>query len=252
MRFVLCDSDELFTSMIELMLNDLGHVVVGVGTTTADSVLLLETARPDVVIVDLSMGFNTDFDVITAAGVVGATAIVFSHHADDAIIRQYPVRPTVVFKPDLTALERVVSRLGLDNAARVRAHDRRARPAHAASGPQPTGISDAQAFYEALNAASAGDVLVSIEVSEELDHAAEMAERVRSIMRDTDRLLASQAVVRVYLPAGGDVGATSFRGRLHEIDTLSDDAIVRCVVLTPDEDAAAAFERLKSAGPDPY
>lgn len=252
MRFVLCDSDHLFTSMIELMLNDLGHVVVGVGTTTADSVLLVETARPDVVIVDLAMGFNTDFDVITAAGAVGATTIVFSQTADDAILRQYPVRPAVVFKPDLTELERVVGRLGLDNEARVFAHDRRQRPARAARGPEPTSISDAQAFYEALNGASAGDVLVSIEVPDELDHAAEMADRVRSIMRDTDRLLASLAVVRVYLPAGDDVGAASFRVRLNEIDTLPVDAIVRCVVLTPDEAPVDAFERLKSAGPDPY
>lgn len=255
MRFVLCDEDHLYTSMIEVMLADLGHEVVGVATTTADSVALVGAARPDVVIVDLSMGFNTDFDVVISAGDVGATVIAFTQNADDLFLSQYPVRPTVVFKPDLPELERVVRRLELNSQRRVVEHDRRERPGRAAGGPIPTSLSDAQAFYEALNEASAGDALVSIEVPEHeglAGDASDTAARVREVMRGTDRLLASMSVVRVFLPVGDDVGAASFRTRLGEADALPAGAIIRSIVIEPGESPAAAFDRLKSAEPDPY
>ncbi|MEO7429018.1 MAG: hypothetical protein ABIY48_06505 [Acidimicrobiales bacterium] len=254
MRFVLCDTDQLYTSVIEVMLNDLGHTVVGVGTTTASSVALIEAARPDVVIADLTMGVNTDFDMVVAAAAVGATTIVFSQTIDDLQISHYPTRPTVVFKPDLADLEGVVRRLGLDNQARVVAHDRRTRPARSAGGPIPTSINDAQAFYEALNGAAPGDVLVSVEVPETAAArlATEVAERVRAVMRVTDRLLASTSAVRIFLPGGDDAGDASFRARLHEAAALPDEGVIRSVVISASESPGEAFERLRSADPDPH
>lgn len=255
MRFVLCDDDRVFTSIIEAMLTDLGHGVVGVGTTTADSVALVRAARPDVVILDLSLGFNTDFDIVVAAAAVGATPIVFTHNADEAILRQYAVRPRVVFKPDLTELERVVERIGVDTEHHVVERDRRERPGRAASGPVPTNISDAQAFYEALNDATAGDSLVAIALPKDAGAAEgvpETANRVREVLRQTDRLLASSAAVRVFLPAGGDVGAASFRTRLGEVDALPAGATIRSVVVAPGESSADAFDRLKAVEPEPY
>lgn len=254
MRFVLCDEDHLYTSMIEVMLADLGHAVVGVATTTADSVALVGAARPDVVIVDLSLGFNTDFDVVTAAGDVGATVIAFTQNADDAFLHQYEIRPTVVFKPDLPGLERVVRRLEVDSQQRVIEHDRRERPGRAAGGPVPTSVIDAQAFYEALNEASTGDALVSIEVPEHeglAGDASDTATRVSAVMRDTDRVLLSESVLRVFLISGGDVGAASFRARLGEADALPPGAIIRSIVIEPGESPADAFDRLKSTEPDP-
>lgn len=255
MRFVLCDDDQLFTSMVEAMLNDLGHEVVGVGTNTADCVALVETSHPDVVIVDLSLGFNTDFDVITSAIDMGATAIIFSQNADEAIVKQYPVRPLVVFKPDLTELERVVSRLTVDTQKRVTEEDRRRRPARAAAGPAPTSPIDAQAFYEALNAAQPGDALLSIELPSDGGHAwdaNDLAARVRVVMRETDRLLASVATVRVFLPGGDEIGAMSLRNRLAAVDAVQQGMTVRSVVIAPGEAPADAFDRLKFAEPQGY
>ncbi len=63
---------------------------------------------------DLSLGYNTDFDIIDAAISVGARAIVFTQNADAELLRQYPVTPAVVVKPDLEALEQVLRRLGRD------------------------------------------------------------------------------------------------------------------------------------------
>jgi hypothetical protein len=250
MRFVLCDEDHLFTSMMEAMLGDLGHEVVGLATATADAVRLVETARPDVVIVDLSLGFNTDFDVIESALAVDATTIVFSYNANDAILSRYATRPLVVHKPDLTELERVVARLQLDSDRGVVEHDRRERPGRAASGPQPTGLEDAQAFYEAMNDAVAGDALVSIELPDgagPAGDAADTAVRVREVMRDTDRLLVSGGAVRVFLPAGGEDGIASFQARVDAAAAVPHEATIKSVVVADDEPPAVAFDRLKHA-----
>ena len=63
---------------------------------------------------DLSLGYNTDFDIIEAAISVGARAIVFTQNADAEILGKYSVAPAVVIKPDLEALEQVLRRLGRD------------------------------------------------------------------------------------------------------------------------------------------
>ncbi|MEX2292439.1 MAG: hypothetical protein WD691_01525 [Acidimicrobiales bacterium] len=252
MRFVLCDDDRLFTSMVESILADRGHEVVGVGTTTAESVALVRAAKPDVVIVDLALGFNTDFDIVDAAISTRATTIVFSHTHDEAILARYPVRPYLVAKPDLGELQRVVGLLGVEADPQVAIEDRRERPARSASGPAPTNIGDAQAFYESLNEAAQGDVLVSLEVPAGPDASAQVAERVQAMMRVTDRLLASPAMVRVYLPGGDDIGARSFWSRIHEAGALPTGASVRVVVLGPGEAPADAFDRLKSVAPEAY
>ena len=90
---------------------------------------------------DLSLGYNTDFDIIEAAISVGARAIVFTQNADAEILGQYSVAPTVVVKPDLEALEQVLLRLGRDDAAdEVIEQDRRRQPARRApTGPLPPG-----------------------------------------------------------------------------------------------------------------
>lgn len=254
MRFALCDDDQLFTRMIELMLTDLGHEVVGVARSTADSIGLVESSRPDVVILDLSLGFNHDFDVVATANRVEARVIVFSNNADEEILSAYEPRPVVVHKPDLTELEQSVRRLMADTAlpsGAGRGADRRVRPARAAGGRVPTGVGDAQAFYEALNEATSGDALLSIEVpntDESRRDTADLAAKVRQIMRDTDRLLASPWAVRVFLPGGDEVGAASLGARLVEADALPEEAVVRSIVIGDGEEPAAAFDRLRSMG----
>jgi hypothetical protein len=252
MRFVLCDEDELLTSMIESMLEHMGHEVVGVAATTANAVHLIETARPNVVIVDLVMGFNSDFDIVESATDVGATTVVYSYAADHAILSRYEVQPLVVYKPDLTELEEVLSRLEIDSQQHVTEHDRRVHPVRVAAGPVPTGISDAQAFYEALNAAAAGDALISIEVPGDEAQAAALASQVREVLRGTDRLLASGPAVRVYLPGGDLIGIASFRARLDDIGALPEAATVRSLVIDDGESPADAFDRLKQMTPELY
>ncbi len=252
MRFVLCDDDRLYTGIIEVMLSNLCHEVVGVAQTAADATALVGAARPDVVIVDLSVGFYGDFNVLEAALNVGATPIVFSQHADHAILSKYNPRPAVIYKPDLTTLEQVVGRLGLPSVQEVAQPDRRRRPVRSASGPVPTTISDPQSFYGALEEASPGDALVAIALPEPdgaVEQASVVAVRVRAILRSTDRILMSPRMIRVFLAGGEGDGVDSFRLRLVEAQAFPPGAALTSVVIASDESPADAFERLKAAPP---
>lgn len=251
---MVCDDDQLYTSLIERMLADLGHQVVGIASTAADGAALVETARPDLVILDLSMDFNSDFDIVASALAVGATALIFSQRADDALLSRYAIRPTVVYKPDLTELEHVVTRVAMEQDRGVGGQDRRARPASIATGAEPTSVADAQAFYGALNGATSGDALLSIELPEttgQADEASDVAMRVRVLLRSADRLVASATSVRVLLPNGGDAVA-SLLARLGDGGALPSGATVRAVTIDPDELPNDAFERLKAAEPSAW
>jgi chemotaxis response regulator CheB len=245
MRVVICDEDALMQDVIESVVTSAGHELAGVAATTVDGVGLVEAGRPDAVIVDLSLGYNTDFDVIESAIAVGARAIVFSRHADVELAARYAVPPAVVAKPDLAALADAPDRLDRVDGRGVVERDRRRRPTRAASGPRPTGVGDAQAFFEAINDAQPGDALLSIEVPA---GAEAVAADIARLLRDTDRLMAFPTAVRLYLPAGGDVGVTSVLGRIDAAGARPDACRATSVVVGDGETGADAFERLKHRG----
>lgn len=245
MRIVLCDEGGLLRESVEALIPKVGHEIAGVADTTALGVNLVAAARPDAVVFDMALGYNTDFDVIEAALDVGAKVVVFSYNADDAVLAGYPVRPVVVHKPDLVALEVVLRRLGVDAEHRVVEHERRARPPRELSVPVPTGVVDAAAFYEALNEARPGDGLVSIDIPVE---AAPVAERMLDVLRHTDRVLATSHTLRVFLVGGGAIGVASFVSRLGDAGVLPQGVTIRSVIVAEDESPLDAFERLKSHG----
>jgi CheY-like chemotaxis protein len=248
-RIVLCDEDPVLRDMVESLVTRLGFEVVGIADTTVSGVHLIEAAHPDAVIFDMTLGYNTDFDVIDTAQSMGVRVVVFSHNADENVLARYEHHPTVVHKPDLGALEHVLSRMQVDAAAgTVVDKDRRQRPAREASGPPSTGVADAQAFYEALNDLAAGDGLVSLEVAGD---AGDLAHDVVPLMRGTDRLLASVGAVRVFLPGGGDEGIASFLARLDAASVTPTGSSARSIVATPGEDGSAAFDRLRHSDPRP-
>lgn len=247
MQIVVCDDDVFMREMVESLVRTTGHEVLGVADTTASAVGLIESGRPEVVVLDLSLGYNTDFDIVDAAISVGARAIVFTKNADAEILGQYSVAPTVVVKPDLVALEQVLLRLDHDDEHDVvLEQDRRKRPARPADGPRPTGVSDAQAFFEAINGAVAGDALVGLDVPA---GAESVADEVGRRLRDTDRvLLMLPRAVRVFLPGGGEEGIASVLGRIRGIHVVTGECRVASVIVRDDEHGADAFDRLKSEG----
>jgi len=246
MQIVLCDNDVFMREMVESVVRTTGHEILGIADTTHDAVGLIEAGHPQAVVVDLSVGYNTDFDVIAAANAVGARAIVFTHNADAELLAQYEIAPAVIPKPDLVALEDLLRRLGLDEQQHAVEQDRRARPARAAEGPAPTGVTDAQAFFEAVNGAQGGDALVSIEVPL---GAEAVADEVGRRLRDGDRVLnMPPQAVRIFLPGGGDQGLASVLERIRGIHVVTSDCLVVSVIVRDGEHGADAFERLKNEG----
>jgi chemotaxis response regulator CheB len=241
MRTVLCDEDAFMREVVEALVAGTGHELAGIADTTVAAVGLIEAARPDVAIVDLSMGYNTDFDMISAANGVGARVIMFSYQVDADVLDRYSPRPTFVPKPDLIALELELTRT-VPTAGGPGVTDRRVRPQRVASGPAPTGVADAQAFFEAVNAAEAGDALLSIEVEAG-------AERIATVLRASDRLLASPAAVRVFMPGGGDAAVASLLARLAADEIVLAGTATASVVVQPDELGADAFNRLRAVPP---
>ncbi len=229
---------------VESLIPKVGHEIVGLADTTADGVALVETARPDAVVFDMTIGYNTDFDVIAAAQDVGATVVVFAYNTDDAVLSRYAIRPIVVHKPDLVLLEVALRRLEVEGERAVE-RERRQRSMRDLPVAPSTGLADAAAFYEALNQAAPGDAMVSIETP---DDAALVAERVADVLRGADRLLATAHTVRVFLVSGGDEGRRSFLRRLAEAEIVPRGATVTSVIVAEGESPLDAFDRLKAGG----
>jgi chemotaxis response regulator CheB len=246
-KIVICDDDAFMREMVESLVRTTGHDVLGIADTTAAAVGLIESGHPEAVVLDLSLGYNTDFDIIEAAISVGARAVVFTQNADAEILGQYSVKPTVVAKPDLAALEQVLIRLDRDEQSdAVVEEDRRHRPERVAAGPVPTGPSDAQAFFEAINGAQAGDALVALDVPV---GAESVADEVGRRLRDTDRvLLTLPRAVRAFLPGGGEEGIASVLARIRSIPIVTSDCQVASVIVLDGEHGADAFDRLKAEG----
>jgi CheY-like chemotaxis protein len=248
-QIVVCDDDVFMREMVESLVRTTGHEVLGVADTTPAAVGLVEAGRPDAVVVDLSLGYNTDFDVIGAANAVGARVIVFTQNADVELLSHYSPAPAVVPKPDLVALEELLLRLGRDQLHHAVEQDRRARPARPTEGPEPTGVSDAQAFFEAINGAREGDALVSLDVPVGADA---VADEVGRRLREGDRVLMNPPrAVRVFLPGGGEEGIASVLERIRGISAVTSDCQVASIIVREGEYGVDAFERLRNEG-DPH
>jgi hypothetical protein len=249
-KFVLCDDDALMRSMIETLVERQGHEVIGAADNTSAATELIVHGRPEGVIVDLSLGYNTDFDIVDVAMAVGARVIVFSHNADYEVLARYDPRPEVVPKPDFVDLETAISRAMVSEDGPTTL-ERRQHPDRVALGPPPTGVSDAQAFYEALANATAGDVLASVEPAESAGQELTDpdATRIMGLVRSTDRVLFAGSTVKVFLAGGTDAGVEAFLQRLRAgAPVLADSVVVRSIVIAEGETSADAFDRVKTSG----
>jgi CheY-like chemotaxis protein len=246
MRIAVCDSDSFMREMVESLATTAGHDVVGVAIDTQSAVGLLEAARPDLAVIDIAMHVGSDFDLITIAGEVGARVVVFSQQADVDSLEQYAPRPEVVFKPDFGALERAFAQVAHATGDETTDHDRRQRPVRAAQGPVSTSVTDAQAFFEALNNAEGGDALVAFDVPAGAEG---VALEVWRTLRDTDRVLfVPPRAVRCFLPGGGEDGIRSVLARVATVPSILEGCSATSVVVRDDELGADAFDRLKREG----
>lgn len=245
MRIAVCDSDSFMREMVESIASTAGHEVVGVATDTQSAVGLLHAARADVAVIDIAMHVGSDFDLVTIAEEEGARVVVFSQQADVDSLDEYATRPDVVFKPDFGGLEAALRQAG-EATPTGDDHDRRHRPSRASEGPTPSGVTDAQAFFEAINGAQEGDALVGFDVPA---GAEAVADEIWRRLRETDRvLLVLPRAVRCFLPGGGEEGIVSVLARVAGTPSITDDCSATSVVVRDGEHGADAFDRLKREG----
>lgn len=246
-RVALCDDDGPLVALVEGVVVAHGHEIIGVADTTVGAVHLVQHGHPDLVVVDPVVGCNTDFDVIETACEVGAATVVFSRSGYVVAPGRYRRTPSVVAKPDLVALEAAISRLAHDDSGAVTPGERRVRSARSASGPKPSGVHDASAFYGALNEAVPGDSLVAVVVDDAAEpHARDVtAARISSIVREGDRTLVAGWAVVVFVPASGTDGVAALVGRLNDAG-IGIDIDLTSAAVEPDETGAEALARLKA------
>jgi DNA-binding NarL/FixJ family response regulator len=237
MRFVICDDDQMVAEVLDAALTAEGHELVGVAGTTQAAVELLEHSRPELAVIEPSVGCNASFDAIDAALSVGTKVVLFGH--EELLVHgRYRPAPRMVLKPNISRLEEVID--GLTKT--YPEIERRQSPTRrfASAGP-----SDAAAFYAAVNEAAAGDAFVS--VSPTFDDADDWVARVVVALRETDLVLRSSSAVLVFMPGSGEAGVHALHERLIADAGKSNDGLMQAVVLEADESPTDAFARLKDS-----
>lgn len=97
LRFLIVDDNTTFLEAAARLLKREGMTVAGLATAIADALWQAQELRPDVILVDISLGYESGFDLarrLAKADTGGATVILISTHeeADFAdLIEEAPV-----------------------------------------------------------------------------------------------------------------------------------------------------------------
>jgi hypothetical protein len=237
MRFVLCDDDELLRSLVETVLERQGHEVIGVADHTAIGSQLVKAGKPDAVIVDLSLGYNTDFDIIETAIDVGARVIIFSHNADHLVLGRYS--PTTDRGEQAgPARARARDRQGVRRRGGARRLDRRA-PSPAVACRHRT----AADWCERRPGVLRGVGQRHRGRRPALGRGLPERRGGRQARARDDRVLDTGTKLLLFLAGGGTEAIVAFLGRMHEEAT---GGTVRSIVVNAGESGGDAFSRLKS------
>ena len=109
LRSVIVDDNAHFLGAARDLLKREGIEVVGVASSSADAVQLVEQLRPDVTLVDIDLGEESGFDVVrrlvTATGVNAGRMVLISTYAEKDFADLIAASPAVGFlsKSDLSA-----------------------------------------------------------------------------------------------------------------------------------------------------
>jgi DNA-binding NarL/FixJ family response regulator len=101
MRCVIVDDSRRFLDAARGLLVREGVTVVGTATTTAEATDLVEHLRPDVVLVDIDLGGESGFDLITHLRSAGSSTpmILISTHAQQDYADLIAASPAIGFVP---------------------------------------------------------------------------------------------------------------------------------------------------------
>jgi len=99
MRCLIVDDSRRFLDAARGLLVREGVTVVGTATTAADAAALIDRLRPDVVLVDIDLGGESGFDLITRMHADGdpAPMILISGHAEQDYADLIAASPAIGF-----------------------------------------------------------------------------------------------------------------------------------------------------------
>jgi DNA-binding NarL/FixJ family response regulator len=99
-RCLIVDDSRAFLEAARTLLERQGLTVVGVASTSADAVRAAETLRPDVVLVDVSLGEESGFDLarrLMSDHARGATVILISTRSEADLTDLVALSPSAGF-----------------------------------------------------------------------------------------------------------------------------------------------------------
>jgi chemotaxis response regulator CheB len=235
-RVIVCDDDELVRSVVDGIVTDLGHTVVGEAEDELGALELLQQVEPDIAVVDLALRFSSGLDVVRTAWESGCRVVIFSSFVTPELLNAAPGGPVAVEKPHFdrltVALEQVV------NSVTAQGHDRRRRD---------RGHRAAPSFAHAVVEAQPGDAIVVLEPPPEdvrtLDVVGLTAARVTAAQ---DRNETTPRQLRLLLVHAGEGGARVVIDRIAttagvDLSTWSQ----RVAVVTEDTPGVEAYEQIR-------
>ena len=103
MRCLIVDDNPSFLEAARVLLEREGLTVAGVASTAAEAVRQADTLQPDVVLVDISLGEESGFDLTRRLdeddGGCQAALILISTHAEEDVADLIAASPAVGFLP---------------------------------------------------------------------------------------------------------------------------------------------------------
>src|SRR3954470_7659644 len=230
-------------------MRDRNHEVVGEAETAGDSKALVTTAQPDLVVLDLSLRQGSGAEVGRMASAHGSHVIIFSAFLDS--ISDTDFAAAVIAKPDFFALEAAVDALTARNSTGDHwdrgQPDRRTGSVTGRELP-PAPIDSTDAFYQALDRATAGDSLVLIDVPSGTADAEALAIVARGVIRPHDHLMLRGEQVALLLVAGTPDASAVVTSRLASATAeapYGGSWTWRARVLEPDESPAEAYQQMR-------
>lgn len=97
-RVLLVEDESLVALMIEDMIEDIGAVGIGTASTIDEALATLQSARPDIAVLDINVGGNTVFPVCERLAELGIPFVFSTGYGQHGVPPQWSASP-VLQKP---------------------------------------------------------------------------------------------------------------------------------------------------------
>lgn len=226
MRVVVCGENPLVRRRLSQVAEEQGASVIAETEMAFEAAAVAERFAANALILDLNVPLalgKHPIDDLERPGRAYHVVISCDHPADVD-----PSRPrlTVVSRHDPHGLANALTRLGDDRGSERRQGPE--RPRH--SVPEVRNLCSTYVFFDALNQAEPGDVLVMLTLKDR-DGLDRLAAVCSSQLRDTDFVIRQSSEVVVFMPGADEAGCALALKRIRDQWPKPDGLVVRHVRL---------------------